>query len=53
MMLEIILELQPDLELCLLSFDSLKPYFSLRKDYGTLENMLSMGVVRNKLDKER
>lgn len=53
MMLEIILELEPEAEQQLLSFESLKPYFALRKDYGTLENMLSMGVVRNKLDKER
>lgn len=53
MMLEIILELEPELERRLLSFDSLKPYFDLRKEYGTLENMLSAKAVRNKLDKER
>lgn len=52
-MLELALELDPGLERPLRSFDSLQPYFSLFKDYGTVENMLSMGAVRDKLDKER
>lgn len=53
MMLEIVLELEPGIESWLLTFESLKPYFDLRKSYGTLENMLSAGAVRDKLDKLR
>ncbi len=52
MMLEIILELEPGMEPYLVSFDSLKPYFDLRKQYGTIENMLLSGAVRDRLDKE-
>ncbi len=51
MMLEIILELQPAIEPHLRTFESLKPYFELRKDYGTIENMLKLGIVRNRLNK--
>lgn len=51
MMLEIVLELEPGIEPYLRSFESLRPYFDLRKTYGTIENMLSMGAVRNRLDK--
>lgn len=51
MMLEIILELQPGIEPYLRTFESLKPYFELLKDYGTIENMLYSGAVRNRLDK--
>jgi len=51
MMLEIILELRPDMEPYLGTFESLKPYFTLLKDYGSIENMLKYNVVRNRLDK--
>lgn len=51
MMLELILELRPDMEPYLSTFESLKPYFELLKDYGTIENMLEFNVVRNRLDK--
>ena len=51
MMLEIILELRSDIEPCLRTFESLKPYFRLLEDYGTIENMLSQGVVHDRLDK--
>lgn len=51
MMLEIILELEPGIEPYLRSFSSLKPYFDLYRDYGTIEQMLLMGAVSNKLDK--
>lgn len=51
MMLEIVLELEPETEPYLRTFESLKPYFDLLKDYGTIENMISLGVVRNRLDK--
>lgn len=52
MMLEMILELEPGIEPALHSFASLQPYLELRKQYGTIENMLSMGAVRDQLDKE-
>lgn len=52
MMLELALELQPGMEKSLRSFESLKPYFTLLKDYGTLENMLFMGVAHDKLNKK-
>lgn len=52
MMLEIILELSPGIEKYLTSFESLKPYFNLLKEHGTIENMLSCGVAKDKLDKE-
>lgn len=53
MMLEIVLELEPGVEPYLRSFESLQPYFELLKDYGTVEDMLLMGVVRNQLDKSK
>lgn len=52
MMLEMILELCPGIERYLGSFDSIKPYFHLLKEYGTIEHMLSCGAVRDKLDKD-
>lgn len=52
MLLELILELSPDIEKYLATFESLKQYFDLLKDYGTIENMLLYGAVKNKLDKE-
>ncbi len=51
MMLELILELEPGIEPYLRTFESLKPYFALRKNYRTLEDMLLAGAVRDKLDK--
>lgn len=51
MMLETVLELEPGIEPYLRSFESLRPYFDLRSTYGTIENMLSMGAVRDRLDK--
>lgn len=53
MMLEMILELQPDMEAYLRTFESLRVYFELLEQYGDIENMLSLGVVRNWLDKCR
>lgn len=50
-MLEIILELQPGIEPYLRTFESLKPYFRLLKDYKAIENMLELGVVHGRLDK--
>lgn len=52
MMLEMILELEPGIEPHLHTFESLRPYFGLREKYGTIENMLLQGAVRDKLDKE-
>lgn len=52
MMLEIILELEPGIEPYLNTFESLRPYFDLRSQYGTIENMLLHGAVRSRLDKE-
>lgn len=51
MMLEIILELEPGIEPYLRTFQSLTPYLELQRDYGTIENMLTYGAVRDKLDK--
>ena len=51
MMLEIVLELEPGIEPYLRSFRSLEPYFALRRDYKTIEAMLSMGAVHDRLDK--
>lgn len=51
MMLEMIQELEPELEKHLRTFKSLAPYLELQKDYGTIENMLRYGVVRDRLDK--
>ena len=53
MMLEILLELEDGIEPYLRSFQSLQPYFELLKNHGTIENMLSMGAVRNRLDKTK
>lgn len=53
MMLEMVLELEPGIEPYLKSFESLHPYFKLLRDYGTIENMLLMGAVRDKLDKTK
>lgn len=52
-MLEILLELEDGIEPYLRSFQSLQPYFELLKNHGTIENMLSMGAVRNRLDKTK
>lgn len=52
-MLEIVLELEPGIEPYLYSFKSLEPYFALRRDFKTIEEMLSMGAVHNRLDKSR
>lgn len=52
MMLEIILELELGIEKYINTFESLKPYFELRRQYGTIENMLLFGAVRDKLDKK-
>lgn len=51
MMLEIVLELEPGIEPYLRTLESLRPYFGLRDTYGSIENMLSMGAVRDRLDK--
>ncbi len=51
MMLEILLELEPEMEPFLLTFKSLKPYFLLLKGYRTIEDMLSAGVAGDRLDK--
>lgn len=50
-MLEIVLELEPGIEPYLRSFKSLEPYFVLRRDFKTIEEMLSMGAVHDWLDK--
>lgn len=51
MMLEILLELEPGIEPHLKTFESLKPYLELRKEYRTIEDMLKQGAVRNRLIK--
>lgn len=50
-MLEIVLELEPGIEPYLRSFKSLEPYFALRRNFKTIEEMLSMGAVHDRLDK--
>lgn len=51
LMLEILLELRAGIEPYLKTFKSLEPYFELRKTYGTIENMLEAGAVRDWLNK--
>lgn len=51
MMLEMILHLNPDMEKSLRSFESLQEYFSLYDRGETIEELISQGIISNKMDK--